>query len=221
MNKTQIEILQNALDIELNEEKIKKFEQYMKFFLEKNTHTNLISKNDEKLLFEKHIFDSLAIHKFFKTQSDKASKSLLDIGTGGGFPAVPMSILYEDINIYPLDSITKKINIIEEFKTELDLKNLFPTCERAENLQLNRNAKKYDFVTTRAVATLESILKYAIVNLKHEGYFIAYKSKKAMDELKDAEKTMKRLGAKVVDIIEYTLPLEELYERNLIIFKKR
>ena len=220
MNKEQIDILKNTLDIDLSEEKIALFKKYTELFLEKNTHTNLISKNDAKLLFEKHIFDSLAIHKFFKAKEIKEGAGLLDIGTGGGFPSIPLAILYNELNVYPLDSITKKINIIEELKTELDLKNLFPKCERAENLQLNRNAKKYDYVTTRAVATIESIIKYAFVNLKPGGLFIAYKSKKAMAELKEAEKTMKRLGIKVVEIIEYTLPMEELYERNLIIFKK-
>jgi len=220
MNKTQLEILENALDISLSDKQIEKFEQYIKFFLEKNSHTNLISKNDEKLLFEKHIFDSLAIDKFMKTQKLEGLPRLLDIGTGGGFPSVPIAILYENLNVFPLDSITKKINIIEEIKTELDLKNLYPMCDRAENLQLKRNAKKYDYVTTRAVAPVEAILKYAMVNLKPGGHFIAYKSKKAMDELKEADKTMKRLGAKVVEIIEYTLPMDELYERNLIVFKK-
>lgn len=220
MNKAQIEILEKNLNIKLSEEKIKMFEKYMTFFLEKNAHTNLISKNDEKLLFEKHIFDSLAIDKFMKTQKLDGLNRLLDIGTGGGFPSVPISILYENLNVFPLDSIAKKINIIEEIKTELDLKNLYPMCDRAENLQLKKNPKKYDYVTTRAVAPVEAILKYAMVNLKTGGYFVAYKSKKAMDELKEADKTMKRLGAKVVEIIEYTLPMAELYERNLIVFKK-
>jgi len=221
MNKEQLSILESNLGINLSEEQVNLFKKYMELFLEKNSHTNLISKNDAKLLFEKHIFDSLAIHKFMKYREIKASAALLDIGTGGGFPSIPLAILYEELNVFPLDSITKKINIIEELKTELELKNIFPMCDRAENLQLNRNAKKYDYVTTRAVAPIEAIIKYAMVNLKSGGHFIAYKSKKAMTELKEAEKTTKRLGAKVVEIIEYTLPLEELYERNLIIFEKK
>jgi len=220
MNNEQKEILKNVLDIDLSDEKAKIFELYVNFFLEKNSHTNLISKNDEKLLFEKHIFDSLSINKFFKTKKDKGLIRLLDIGTGGGFPSVPLAILYDNINVFANDSIKKKIKIIEELKVELDLKNLFTICDRAENLQLKNNPKSYDLVTTRAVAPLEVILKYAMVNLKSGGFFIAYKSKKALDELKDAEKTIKRLGLKMVDIIEYTLPLEEVYERNLIIFKK-
>ena len=214
MDKMQVETLKK-LNIELSEEKIKLFDEYEKKFLEKNAHTNLISKNDEKLLFEKHIFDSLAINKFFDTEKSIASKALLDIGAGGGFPSIPIAILYDKINVSPIDSIRKKINLIEELKNDLNLKNIFPICDRVEN-----NRHKYDYITARAIAPVDTILKYAIPNLKNNGFFIAYKSKRAIDELKEAQKTIKTLQIKVVDIIEYTLPLEEVYERNLIIFQK-
>ena len=220
MNKNQVETLKEKLDIDLSEEKTKKFIRYANFFLEKNSHTNLISKNDEKLIFEKHIFDSLAINLFLKTRKKENLVRLLDIGTGGGFPSVPIALLYENINVFALDSIKKKINVIEEIKTHLELKNLFPVCERVENLCFKNNPKLYDFVTTRAVAPLELILKYSAPNLKQGGYFIAYKSKKALEELKGAQKTIQLLGLKMIDIIEYTLPLEEIYDRNLIIFQK-
>jgi len=213
MDKTQVKILQDALDIELSDEKAKIFGKYAGIFLEKNARTNLISKNDEKFLFEKHIFDSLAINKFLKNK--KNLKRLLDIGTGGGFPSIPIAILYDDINVFAIDSVGKKIKLLEEIKEELGLKNLFPICGRVEN-----DTQKYDYVTVRAVASLESCLKYAMPKLKSGGYFIAYKSKKALEELKAAEKTVKTSGAKMIDIVEYTLPLEEIYRRNLIIFRK-
>ena len=221
---TEVNLLKELLGLELSDEKTEIYEKYKKFFLEKNAHTNLISKNDEKFLFEKHIFDSLAIHKFFSTikmgRTDKADR-LLDIGTGGGFPSVPISIAYENVNVFAIDSIRKKIDIIESLKTDLELANLFPICERVEKLIFKNNFKPYDYITTRAVAPMDAILKYALPILKKGGYFVAYKSKKALDELKDAEKTLKTFGAKVQDIIEYQLPLEEVYERNLIIVKKK
>ncbi len=220
MNETQVQILKQKLEFDLSEAKIKIYSKYEDFFLQKNAHTNLISKNDEKLLFEKHIFDSLAINLFLKDRHGKTLERLLDIGTGGGFPSVPIAIFYENINVFAIDSIRKKINIIEEFKSDLELDNLFPICDRVENLQLKNNRQSYDYVTTRAVAPLETILKYAIPNLKVGGHFIAYKSKKALTEIKDAERTAKLLKAKMVDIIEYVLPLEEIHERNLVIFKK-
>lgn len=214
MNKSQIELLNSRLELNLDEIKIKTFEKYIKIFLEKNSKTNLISKNDEKFLFEKHIFDSLAINLFLKNQ-DLKGKALLDIGTGGGFPSVPISICYEDLNVFAIDSIRKKINLIDEIKNELNLKNLTSICDRVENC-----TQKFDFITTRAVAPIDKILKYAIPCLKKGGFFIAYKSKRAAEEIKEAKQTMKKFNIKIVDTIEYVLPLEEKYERNLIIFQQ-
>lgn len=199
-------------DIELSEEKIELFDKYMTFFLEQNSKLNLISKNDEKFLFEKHVFDSMAINKFLPP---KEGQTLLDFGTGGGFPSVPVALFYDDLQVYALDSIRKKINAIDEIKNGLNIANLHPICERVEKI-----TEKFDFVTSRAVASMDLIVKYALPKLKDGGYFIAYKSKKAMEEMKEAEKTIKRSGLKLVKIIEYTLPLEENFERNLVIFKK-
>lgn len=212
MDKKQIKLLQDRLQIDLNSEKIEIFDKYEKIFLEKNSRVNLISKNDEKLLFEKHVFDSLAFDLFIQKFDIKGAGDLLDIGTGGGFPSVPLSILYDELNIFPLDSIRKKIKAVEEIKDELGLNNLFPICDRAENIK-----QEFDFITSRAVAPMEAILKYAMPHLKKGGYFVAYKSKRAQDELKDAQKTLKHFKAKVVDVIDYTLPLEEIHERNLIV----
>ena len=212
MKKYQAENLEKYLDIRLNEEKIELFNKYSDLFLKKNIYINLISKNDEKFLFEKHIFDSLAINKFMHPKHDE---QLLDIGTGGGFPSIPIAIYYDSLNIYPIDSIKKKINVIEEIKNELKLKNLFPICDRAENINT-----KYDYVTARAVASLDIILKYAIPKLKKNGYFIAYKSQKVCEEIKNAEKIIKKLNIKLIDVIEYNLPLEDVHQRNLIIFQK-
>jgi len=212
MIKTQAEILKKSLGIDLNDYKLNLFGKYEKLFLEKNAQINLISKNDEKFLFEKHIFDSLALNLFLKPQ---IGENLLDIGTGGGFPSVPLAILYDNLNVYALDSIRKKIKVIEEIKEELNLKNLFPVCDRVEN-----NKIKFDYVTTRAVAALDVVLKYAIPNLKKGGYFIAYKAQKALAEIEEAQKTIKSMNIKMIDIIKYNLPLEETHERNLIIFRK-
>lgn len=212
MNKTRLQILKQELNIDLNSDKALIFDKYARIFLEKNSSINLVSKNDENFLFEKHIFDSLAISKFL---NPKQGETLLDIGTGGGFPAIPLAILYENLDIYPLDSIRKKIAVIEEMKSELSLKNLHPICDRVENIE-----QKFDYVTSRAVSSLDKILKLAFPKLKKGGYFIAYKSKNAPEELKEAEKTIKRLKVKVLDIIEYTLPIEEVFQRNLVIFQK-
>lgn len=193
------------------------YKKYIETFLELNSKINLISKNDEKYLWEKHIFDSLAIkyffEKYFKTHTPPLT--LLDIGTGGGFPAVPIAITYPDIEVFALDSIRKKINTIETIKSELDIKNLHPICDRAENIKT-----KYDLITSRAVAPLKVITEYAMPLLKDRGYFIAYKSLRAPEEIEEAKQTLKKHKAHVIDVISYDLPLEENHTRNLVVIAK-
>ena len=325
------------------------FQEYIEAFLKQNSYLNLISKNDEKLLWEKHIFDSLAIEKFFEKYFSEGRKSggqevrskslisgwgktsdtnpltlqtstnnlpspqpspsrgegacanslstiqpfnlstnnnfplsnfnfqLLDIGTGGGFPAVPIAIYYPEIEVFALDSIRKKINAIENIKAELGLKNLHTICDRAENFikaakQLSSYAAKnsgklkvengkfeevrqqeilqqqqtdknhstfqpfnlsthnnfplstfnfqFDIITSRAVAPIKVIVEYAMPLLKDDGYFIAYKSLKAQEEINDAKQVLKKHKAKVVDIIQYDLPLDENFTRNLVVIAK-
>lgn len=191
------------------------FEDYKKIFLEENSKHNLISKNDEKFLYEKHIYDSLSINLFLKKYNIKQAE-LLDIGCGGGFPCVPIAIEHPELKILGVDSILKKIKSVENIKNALNLTNLTLIRERVENL----NTYQFDFVTSRAVADLTKITEYALPKLKNGGYFVAYKSKKALEEIENAKKILKRYRAEIIDIIEYSLPLEEVYERNLVIIKK-
>lgn len=191
----------------------KDYENYMKIFLEENSKVNLISKNDEKYLWEKHIFDSLAIGRVFEKYG--TPQTLLDIGTGGGFPSVPAAIKYPQIKITAVDSIAKKIRAVQAIADKLELKNLTPVCSRVENLNT-----KYDMVTSRAVSSLKNICEYALPKLKTNGYFVAYKSKKAPEEIEQAKQVLKKYNAEIIDIIEYELPLENSLVRNLIIITK-
>lgn len=186
------------------------YEQYMSAFIAQNAKVNLISKNDEKFLWEKHIFDSLAVGKVFEKYGTPST--LLDIGTGGGFPAVPVALAYPEIEVYALDSIRKKINAIENIKAELDIKNLHTICERAEKI-----TDKFDMVTSRAVAPLKVITEYAMPRLNKNGIFVAYKSVKTQEEINEASVVLKKYKAKVADIMEYKLPLDENHTRNLIV----
>ena len=194
------------------------FNEYIKTFLEQNSKLNLISKNDEKFLWEKHIYDSLSIKNFFDKYNIKnlTNKTLLDIGTGGGFPSIPISIAYPELSVTALDSIQKKINAISEIKNSLGLENLYPLCDRAENIH-----NQFDIVTSRAVASMKKLIPYAIPLIKNNGYFVAYKSIKANEELQEAKEIIKKYKAKVIDIIEYQLPLDENHTRNLVIIQKQ
>ena len=190
------------------------YNKYMQCFLDQNACVNLISKNDEKFLWEKHVFDSLAFEYFIEKYGE--CENLLDIGTGGGFPAVPLALTYPDMKVTALDSIRKKINAIENIKSDLNIKNLRTICDRAENIK-----EKFDVITSRAVASLDKISLYALPLLQKGGYFVAYKSRKTPEEIADAEKVLKKYNAKIVDIIEYQLPLVENFTRNLIIIQKQ
>lgn len=189
------------------------YSRYINLFLEENSKLNLISKNDEKLLFEKHIYDSLAL-KLFVEKYKITNADILDIGCGGGFPCVPLAIEFPNFKITGIDSIRKKINAVENIKNSLKLENLCLICDRAENLK-----QKYDIVLSRAVAEMSKILEFGLPLMKKDGYFIAYKSKKSNIEINDAQNIFQKYRAKVTDIIEYNLPLNEIYERNLVIVR--
>lgn len=191
------------------------FEHYMQIFLKQNAVLNLISKNDEQFLWEKHIYDSLSLHLFFEKY--ELPKTILDIGTGGGFPAVPLAIEYPQINIWALDSIAKKINAINNIKSELKLENLHPVCSRVEAFDKNN----FEVVTSRAVASLDKLIKYAEPKIQNGGYFVAYKSKLLDEELENAKHILKKSSLSLVDTIEYELPTKEKHIRKLVVFKKK
>lgn len=192
------------------------YTDYMKLFLEENSKVNLISKNDEKYLWEKHILDSLSFTEFYeKYLKEKSNIRLLDIGTGGGFPSVPIAIKYPDIEVYALDSIGKKIRAVENISKNLNLKNLHPVCMRVENFDM-----KFDVITSRAVSSLNKICAYALPKLNKGGYFVAYKSRKTPEEIYEAAGILKKYNAEITEIIEYKLPVEQDLIRNLIVISR-
>ena len=200
----------------MNKIEIKKdFTDYKKYFLEENSKLNLISKKEEQYLFEKHIYDSLGIKLFFE-KYNFVPKTLLDIGTGGGFPSVPIAIEYPEISVTGIDSIQKKINAVQSIKNSLNIQNLNLIRGRVEELKNS----SFDVITSRAVAKIETLIKYAYPLLKKDGYIILYKSRTAEDEITEAINLIRKLHLKIKPIIEYTLPLEETYNRCLVILQK-
>lgn len=214
-----LNLIKENLKLDFNNKAQERIERFAELFVEYNSHTNLMSKNDVSLLFEKHIFDSLAINLFLEKYKQDKDLNLLDIGTGGGFPSIPVSIFFDDIKVTALDSIGKKIEFVKIIKDKLYLKNLNHMCLRAEDLD-EASRESFDIVTSRAVSDLNVILEYAIPYLKTDGYFIAYKSKNVDEEIKNAKNALKILGAKVIEKIEYKLPLESDFTRFLVVIKK-
>lgn len=199
----------NKIEIKTN------FDKYIKTFLEENSKINLMSKNDEKLIFEKHIFDSLSIKLLFD-KLNTLPNTILDIGTGGGFPSIPIALEYPEIQVTGIDSIQKKINAISNIAKELQIKNIEFIRDRVENIK----DKKYDMITSRAVAQASLLIEYAYPLLKKDGYLVLYKSKNVDEEIEKAKPLIRKLHMKISDIIEYSLPLEENYNRCLLVLQK-
>ena len=147
--------------------------------------------------------------------SGKKNIQLLDIGTGDGFPVVPIAIKHPEIEVFAVDSIGKKIRAVDNIGKGLDLKNLHPIWMRVEKIN-----NQFDIITSRAVSSLKNICEFALPKLKKGGYFVAYKSRKTPEEIKDANQTLKKYKAKISEVIEYELPLEDNLTRNLIIISK-
>lgn len=201
------EILKNELNLVLSNEIQNKLKLWQEAFISYNSHTNLMSKNDIEVLFEKHVFDSLAIYKW---KNFLNHKTLLDVGCGGGFPSVILAICFPDIKVIANDSRIKKIGFIKEIKEKLNLKNLeilYSRIEEAPNLNV-------DLIVSRAVGKMLDVYDLSKKHLKKDGDFLIYKSKLSNQDIEQFKKKYKKAK---FEIIEYKLPLKENYERNLII----
>lgn len=204
------DILKKELNLNLSSETTQKLQQWEELFLEYNSHTNLMSKGDCEVLFEKHVFDSLSICLW---DEFKNCKNILDVGTGGGFPSVILAICYPDKKIIANDSRIKKINFIKLIKEKLNLDNLEIAYSRVEDL----SPLKVDLITSRAVGKTLDIFELSKKHLKKDGKFLIYKSKLAQDDIKEFQKKYKKAR---FDIISYNLPLDENFERCLLVLKE-
>ena len=207
-SKENIDLLKKEFNIEINQDTIEKLNLWHKLFIEYNSHTNLMSAGDIKVIFEKHVFDSLAILKWSEFDPYKKQK-ILDVGTGGGFPSIILALFFPELEIVANDSRMKKINFIIDTKAELNIKNLKISYARVEDLEpLN-----CDIVVSRAVGTIKNVLRLSKKHIKENGYFVIYKSKTLENELNE----IKNIKA---EIITYNLPLKENFERHLAIIKQ-
>ena len=215
MNKEYFKKILNTFNIELNEEKLNKFEIYLNELIETNKNFNLTRIVDEKDVLEKHFLDSLIINKYINS-NDK----VIDIGSGAGFPGIPLKIFLDNINILMVDSVNKKVDFINKIISELNLENALAIHERAEDLAHNMNYReKYDVAVSRAVANMSTLAEYLIPFVKIGGKIIYIKGPNIEEELNNSKNAINILGGKVEDIYEYKLPnLEQIY--NIIVIKK-
>lgn len=210
----ELEIKAKQIEIELTKEQIEKYYNYMNLLLEWNEKINLTAIIDQKEIILKHFVDSLTIAKYIKDD-----EKLIDVGTGAGFPGIPLSIVKENTDIVLLDSLNKRINFLEEVKENLKLENITTIHGRAEEFGKNKNEReKYDIATSRAVASLNILLEYLLPLVKVGGRAICMKGSN-IEEIENAKNALEILGGKIEKIEEITLPNSDI-KRNIIIVKK-
>ena len=203
------------MQIDIKENQIEKFYIYMNLLLEWNQKINLTAITDCDEIIIKHFIDSLTICKYLKKES-----SVVDVGTGAGFPGIPIKIVREDLNIILVDSLNKRIRFLEEIIKKLELENIKAIHSRAE--EFGRNIKyreKFDYATSRAVANLSTLSEYLIPLVKIKGKVISMKGSTIDEELEESKKAINVLGGKILNIDEFNLPSSDI-KRNIVIIEK-
>lgn len=202
------------LGININDEQLKKLNDYFNMLVEKNKVMNLTAITSKEEVYLKHFYDSATIVKIVDLNS---IDSLCDLGTGAGFPGIVLKILYPKLNITLVDSLQKRINFLNEVIEKLNLKNIVTVHARMEEFVKNHE-EKFDVITARAVAHLSILLEYSIKGIKIGGKFIAMKSS-IEEELKESDNAISKLGFKLENVVNFNLPIIEA-KRSLVSLEK-
>ena len=197
------------IKVSYDEDKIEKSLKYLEILLNYNSHTNLTAIREEKAIIDKHFLDSLLLQNLLKDED----KTLIDIGTGAGFPGMMLAIFNRDKKFTLLDSVRKKTDFLELVKTELNLNNVEIINGRAEEVIKDRR-EKYDIGLCRGVSNLSVILEYEIPFLKVNGRFLPQKMV-GTDEVENSSNALKILNSKIAKEYEFKLPFSN--EDRLII----
>ena len=203
------------IDIEFNDKQLNQFYDYMNLLLDWNEKINLTAITEPEEVILKHFIDSLTINKYIEN-----NKTIADVGTGAGFPGIPLKIYRPDLNVVLVDSLNKRINFLNEVICKLDLKMISAIHSRIEDFGKDKKHREnYDYVTARAVANLTTLSEYLIPISKVGGKCICMKGNDIKEEINNSRNAVNILGGKINEIDEFYLPSSDI-SRNVIIIEK-
>ena len=199
----------NKINIEISDDQINCFEKYYELLIEKNKVMNLTAITEKEDVIVKHFIDSIALIPYLldKGFNVNSELSIIDIGTGAGFPGLPLKIMMPDVKFTLLDSLNKRVSFLNEVIDELKLKDIEVLHGRAEDYASdNKYREKYDICVSRAVANLSTLSEYCIPFVKEDGFFISYKAGESEEEINNSKNAIKILGGKINKVEEFILP---------------
>lgn len=213
--KTKLE----SLGIQLTETQYNQFDEYYKLLIEWNKVMNLTGITDYHEVNEKHFVDSLSIIQAIDLNQ---VENMIDIGTGAGFPGIPLKIAFPHLNIVLLDSLNKRINFLNEVIEKLELQGIETIHGRAEDFAKRKEYREqFSVCVSRAVANLATLSEYCLPYVKTGGKFISYKSGEIDEEVINSEKAISILGGKVERIIKFSLPNTEIKRSFVVVSKEK